>query len=223
LIQLVVGLAPRSQGIVPKHKLGEIAMRTTRLAFCTVIALVGLGAGLAISPAKAEEPNKAQLDAMRQALEKYKDPYKAVHDLYLSTVGCVHYSGEKIEGYMEYAKGAMGVHFVNLTVTGPEPDPMRPNVLIYEPHGKKLRLVAVEWLVPVAAAKKRPSLLGQPFQGPMEGHEPLIPKDFIHYDLHAWLFKDNPLGMFSPTNPNVKCDGYDFSLLEKPTKMVHEQ
>ena len=57
--------------------------------------------------------------------------------------------------------------------------------------------------------------------GPMEGHEPLIPKEFHHYDLHAWLFKDNPEGMFSPTNPDVKCDGYAFSLLEEPTKMVH--
>jgi hypothetical protein len=52
--------------------------------------------------------------------------------------------------------------------------------------------------------------------GPMEGHEPLIPKEYVHYDLHVWLFKDNPLGMFAPTNPNVRCEGYDFSLLEKP-------
>jgi len=34
------------------------------------------------------------------------------------------------------------------------------------------------------------------------------------------LFKDNPLGMFAPTNPNASCDGYDFSLLEEPTMMV---
>jgi hypothetical protein len=199
-------------------------MRTTSLARWVAVALAGfLGASQAMIPAHAEEPNKAELDKLRQALEKYQDPYAAVHDLYLSTVGCVHYSGEKIEGHMDYPKGAMGVHFVNLTVGGPAPDPMRPNVLIYEPDGGKLRLVAAEWLVPVAAAKERPSLFGQPFQGPMEGHEPLIPKDFIHYDLHAWLFKDNPLGMFSPTNPEVKCDGYDFVLLEKPTKMVHAQ
>jgi hypothetical protein len=144
----------------------------------------------------------------------------AVRDLYLSTVGCVRYGGEKIEGHMEYPKGGMGIHFVNVTISGP-PDPMRPNVLIYEPVGGKLRLVAVEWLVPVSAVKERPVLLGQPFQGPMEGHEPLIPKSYHHYDLHAWLFKDNPLGMFAPTNPDVKCEGYDFDLLEQPTKMVH--
>jgi hypothetical protein len=197
-------------------------MRTTSTALCLAIALVGfLGVGRVISPAQAEEPNKAELDALRQAMQKYQDPYVAVRDLYLSTVGCVHYSGEKIEGHMDYPKGAMGIHFVNLTVTGPVPDPMRPNVLIYEPDGKKLRLVAIEWLVPVAAAKERPSLFGQAFQGPMEGHEPLIPQEFVHYDLHAWLFKDNPLGMFSPTNPDVTCEGYDFSILEEPTKMVH--
>jgi hypothetical protein len=124
-----------------------------------------------------------------------------------------------MEGHMDYPKGAMGIHFVNLTVQGP-PDPMKPNVLIYEPVGGKLRLVAAEWLVPLAGTTERPTLFGQPFQGPMEGHEPLIPQAYAHYDLHAWLFKDNPLGMFSPTNPDVSCEGADFSLLEMPTKLV---
>ena len=188
-----------------------------RLGVTVMIALIGMGPG--IGTANADDAQKAQLEAMRQALSKYEDPYVAVRDLYLSTVGCVHYDGSKIEGHMDYPKGAMGVHFVNLTVQGP-PDPMKPNVLIYEPDQGKLKLVAVEWLVPLTAAKERPSLLGQLFQGPMEGHEPLIPQGFHHYDLHAWLFKDNPLGMFSPTNPNVTCDGADFSLLEMPTKLV---
>ena len=77
----------------------------------------------------------------------------------------------KMAGHMEYPKGGMGIHFVNLTIQGPL-DPMRPNVLIYEPVGDKLELVAAEWLVPVTVAKERPVLFGQPFQGPMEGHEP---------------------------------------------------
>ena len=184
-----------------------------RLGAVAVMALVG------VSPAIAEDPSAAEIDAVRQALAKYEDPYVAVRDLYLSTVGCVHYDGTKIEGHMDYPKGAMGVHFVNLTIQGP-PDPMKPNVLIYEPVGTKLKLVAAEWLVPLAVAKERPVLLGQPFQGPMEGHEPLIPAGFHHYDLHAWLFKDNPNGMFSPTNPDVSCENADFSLMEMPTKLV---
>ena len=191
-----------------------------RFGVAGVIALIGMGVGIAT--ANADDVPKADIVAMRKALAKYEDPYVAVRDLYLSTVGCVHYDGTKMEGHMDYPKGAMGVHFVNLTVQGP-PDPTKPNVLIYEPVGKgKLKLVAAEWLVPLAVAKGRPSLLGQPFQGPMEGHEPLIPKDFHHYDLHAWLFKDNPLGMFNPTNPDVSCDSADFTLLEMPTKLVPE-
>ncbi|MGC1898542.1 MAG: hypothetical protein WA716_07510, partial [Pseudolabrys sp.] len=36
------------------------------------------------------------------------------------------------------------------------------------------------------------------------------PKEYVHYDLHAWLFKNNPLGMFAPTNPDVNCEASDF-------------
>lgn len=197
-------------------------MKTSDFVRCFAVALIGFsGAGPILSPAVAEEPSKEQLDAIRQALEKYQDPYVAVHDFYLSTVGCVHFDGVKKEGYMDYDKGGMGIHFVNLTLQGP-PDPLKPNVLLYEPDGKKLRLVGAEWLVPLAAAKGHPTLFGQSFHGPMEGHEPLIPKDFFHYDLHMWLFKDNPLGMFSPTNPDVTCEGADFDLLAEPPKMVPE-
>src|SRR5262245_17536890 len=193
--------------------------KSARYAFVAVLGLALIAA--ALRSAAAQEPYTAQLEALRKSLEKYQDYKVAVRDLYLSTVGCVHYSGEKIPHHMEYPKGAMGVHFVNVTVQGP-PDPMKPNVLIYEPVGKELKLVAVEWLVPLTAdTRQRPSLFGQAFMGPMEGHEPLIPKEFVHYDLHAWLFKNNPLGLFAPTNPDVNCMGYDFGLLEAPTKHVH--
>jgi hypothetical protein len=192
--------------------------RIARLGAVVAMALVGIGQG--IGSAAAEDPPPAELDAIREALSKYKDPYVAVRDLYLSTVACVHYDGTEKEGHMHYPKGAMGIHFVNLTIQGPL-DPMKPNVLIYEPKDGKLELVAVEWLVPLEVAKERPSILGQLFQGPMEGHEPLIRAGFHHYDLHAWLFKDNPNGMFAPTNPDVSCEGAgDFSLLEVGTKMV---
>ncbi len=194
-----------------------LSSNLVRVGAAAIVSLFALGAE--IGAASADEVPQAQIDEMRKALEKYKDPYVAVRDLYLSTVGCVHYDGSTMEGHLNYAKGAMGVHFVNLTILGP-PDPLKPNVLIYEPKDGKLSLVAAEWLVPLAASKERPTLLGQPFQGPMEGHEPLIPQGFHHWDLHAWLFKDNPEGMFSATNPNVSCDGASYDLMEMPTKLV---
>jgi len=46
-------------------------------------------------------------------------------------------------------------------------------------------------------------------------------KEYVHYDQHVWLLKNNPLGMFAPTNPDVNCEGYEYALLEKPTKMIH--
>jgi hypothetical protein len=192
-------------------------MKLSIIARCSLLALLTL----TTTPfATAEEPDKAQIDALKKSLEKYQDYKVGVRDLYLSTVACVLITGKKIPGNVEYAKGGMGVHFPNVTMRGP-PDPMKPNVLIYEPDGKKLRLVAVEWFAPLTPETKvRPSIFGQPFLGPMQGHEPLIPKDFVHYDLHAWLFKDNPLGMFASTNPNVTCKGYDKVLVEDGTKLM---
>ena len=57
--------------------------------------LVATMIGLAwTSASRAEDPPAAEIEKMREALAKYKDPYVAVRDLYLSTVGCVHSSGE---------------------------------------------------------------------------------------------------------------------------------
>ena len=178
--------------------------------------------GMVVPAQHTVQADEVQIDAVRKALEKYKDPYVAIRDLYLSTVACVHYDGSTEEGHLNYPKGAMGIHFVNLTIKGPL-DPMKPNVLIYEPKDGKLNLVAAEWLVPLAVATERPELFGQKFLGPMEGHEPLIPREFHHYDQHVWLFKDNPEGMFSATNSNVSCEDAEFSFLEKPTKLVDVQ
>jgi len=83
-------------------------------------------------------------------------------------------------------------------------------------------VVAVEWLGSLTSeTKKKPTLFGQQFMGPMEGHEPSIQQQFVNYDLHAWIFKPNPIGMFAATNPEVKCEGYEHALLEPPTKHVN--
>lgn len=196
------------------ERLRMILMDCATVVGAIVIAAVSAGAA-------AEESYEGDLDALRQSLAKYQDYRAAVRDLYLSTVGCAHYSGEKLEGHIEYPAGAMGIHFVNATSIGPTIDPARPNVLLYEPVGDELRLVGAEWLVPLTPElTERPTLFGQAFQGPMEGHYPLIPAEFVHYDLHVWLFKENPLGVFSPTNPAVSCDGYDFDMPSHPTRLV---
>ncbi|TIW52329.1 MAG: hypothetical protein E5V56_13520, partial [Mesorhizobium sp.] len=114
--------------------------------------------------AQAEDASKADIEALKKSLAKYEDYTAAIRDLYLSTVGCVYFTGEKIPGTMDYPKGAMGIHFVNVPSVGKKLDPMHPNVLIYEPTKKGLKLVGVEWLVPLTPdVKEAPTLFGQKF------------------------------------------------------------
>jgi hypothetical protein len=163
-----------------------------------------------------------ELENVRKLLDKYRDPIVAVHDGFLSTVGCVAYPQGGMEGAMRYAPGAMGVHFINMGYIGPTLDPSKPQVLIYEPVGDKLQLVAAEWFMPAdIAGGKAPSIFGQVLGGPMEGHKPLMPEGLHHYDLHVWLWKTNTEGVFSPTNPAVKCPKTGYSFDEAAPKMVH--
>lgn len=144
--------------------------RVVRAALFVVAVVVASDA--AAADARGLSPD---MERLRAALAPYNDPVKAVHDGYFSTLGCV-----------EYPSGAMGVHFLNPALIGPEPDPMKPVLLLYEPDGERLRLVAVEWLIPLATGiKSQPQLFGRPFDGPMEGHEPLLRLALHHYDLHV--------------------------------------
>ncbi len=180
--------------------------------------------------AQATAPNSSTgtptVDQVRAALDKYQDPVVAVRDGYLSTLGCIAYTAGGHEGMghamtMEYKAGGMGVHFLNLSLVGPALDPLKPQVLIYEPVGDRLKLAAAEWFVPAPLAPNGPpSILGKALEGPMEGHEPVIPATLHHYDLHVWLWKTNPYGMFSPTNPDVKCPTGPYSFQDGPPKLV---
>jgi hypothetical protein len=179
----------------------------------------------AAQPALAQnKPLTPELQSVRKLLDKYNDPIVAVHDGFYSSVGCISYPNGGGEGAMKYAPGAMGVHFLNMANVGPKLDPAKPQVLIYEPNGDKLKLVAAEWFMPTeVAGGKAPTIFGQELGGPMEGHRPLMPDGLHHYDLHVWLWKTNPEGVFSPTNPAVKCPATGYSFTEAAPKMVHSQ
>ena len=206
----------------------DVAARLRTVAWSlAVLAFVITAASLPLNTLRAQagrtgDPQLSpELMAARAALDKYKDPILAVHDGYFSTVGCLAYSeGMSGHGSMDYKPGGMGVHFLNATNIGPKLDPMKPQVLLYEPVGDKLQLVAAEWFVPTEVSKDAPSIFGQTLQGPMEGHEPLLPAALHHWDLHVWLWKSNPSGLFSSTNPNVTCPKTGYSFNEKPPKMA---
>jgi hypothetical protein len=96
--------------------------------------------------------------------------------------------------------GGMGFHygrteFINGSVRVDEPE-----LLLYEPEKNgRLRLVAVEYIVPLTAwtAPNPPRLFGRDFK---------VNAAFGIWALHAWVWEDNPSGMYADWNPRVNCD-----------------
>lgn len=165
---------------------------------------IATGAALAVSAVVYAEvagaaPPSDSLAAIRQATAKYHDPAAAVAAGYVPTDVCV---------TNEDGSAVMGYHYLNHELMGPGIDLRRPEALLYQPDGDGGRkLVAVEYLAfdedsDLATDDDRPFLLDEPFDGPMEGHEPGMP---VHYDLHVWVWQHNPAGMFAEYNPRGRC------------------
>jgi hypothetical protein len=142
----------------------------------------------------------------RDATAIYNDPAAALaagYDLLTdaSNTACIDMPG----------MGAMGVHYVKTAlVQSGTLDPTRPQALVYEvqPNGQ-LHLVALEYVVFQAAwdaahGGTPPTLFGQKFMLNPDGNRFGLP---AFYSLHAWIFKRNPTGTFSPWNPDVHCGG----------------
>ena len=93
----------------------------------------------------------------------------------------------------------MGVHYINGDLLDATVDITKPEALVYEldATGQVAGLVAHEYIVPVDAwtAKQPPSLFGMDFH-----RHPTLPL----WVLHAWLWKDNPAGVFEDWNPAVR-------------------
>ncbi|MGV9453619.1 hypothetical protein [Streptomyces sp. NPDC003635] len=98
--------------------------------------------------------------------------------------------------------GGMGYHYFN-TDNVDKLTPETPAALLYEdtPEGGR-RLVGVEWIANAATHKSAPTMFGQTFKGPRAYTEPL---NGNFYTLHAWIYKENPNGLFGLWNPKVKC------------------
>ncbi len=171
----------------------------SRASRVLAVLLIAIGVAAAAAPAQARPAGadvRRSLAEVRRATARYHDVNKAVADGYVPTQVCV---------------PQMGLHYLNPPLLDdPALDPTKPEIIIYAPGPNgKLRLVAVEWWSAdldqdLATDAGRPSLFGVPFDGPMPGHHPGMP---VHFDLHAWIWKHNPAGMFTAFNPTVSCPG----------------
>ena len=105
--------------------------------------------------------------------------------------------------------GAMGIHYVKgALVKSATIDAARPQALVYERTADgRLELAAVEYVVLQAdwdaAHPSALTLFGQTFMLTGADNRYGLP---AFYSLHAWVWKDNPSGMFSMWNPGASCD-----------------
>ncbi|MDP9067808.1 MAG: hypothetical protein M3N53_05615 [Actinomycetota bacterium] len=143
-------------------------------------------------------------DRLARQMERLRQVTGAYHNEALAIAG----GFERDDHCVASPEGGMGYHYV-------DPDRIdsvvlkdQPEGLLYAPglNGTRV-LTGVEYFKvdedqDLATADDRPTLFGRPFDGPMPGHGPGMP---VHYDLHVWVWRSNPNGIFEQWNPRVTC------------------
>jgi hypothetical protein len=192
-------------------------MRTSVVLVVVLCAACGAepdSADLAIAEeSQALSPTlRSKLGRARAATARYHDVKVALADGFVPSGTCV-----------ELPDGAMGVHYVNFDrLLEPSLDVTKPEVLLYLPTRKGVRLIGIEYVsvllvngqpyfgcgvdnnsCPPPGTPPGPVLFeGAPFDGPMAGHEPQMP---WHFDQHVWIWSRNPSGTFAQANPSLSC------------------
>jgi hypothetical protein len=178
-------------------------MNTKQLAV-TAAVTIAIAASMPVAQSQSEhhqgespEVSPGLVRAVRQVTQKFQDVNAATAAGYVSTESCA--SGPN--------QGAMGVHYVNeALIADGVLDVQRPEILVYEPHGGQLQLVAVEFLVDAqqwdAANEGQPVVGGQLLNYVAAPNRLRLP---AHYELHVWAWKRNTSGIFADWNPRVSC------------------
>ncbi|NEA68145.1 hypothetical protein [Streptomyces sp. SID12488] len=210
-------------------------MPRRQLKVAVALATAAASLSLAVAPAHSAPVDPADPTVWTESAKtlegtaKYQYAPSAVADGYKPvfcgahpTLGGMgfHYINEKLYGSLDPAKPAALLYEDRANedwmdeasdaswVDGLDtPDGGTPPVGTPSADADSRRLVAAEWIVvdkdqDLATDDDRPSMFGVPFDGPMLGHAPGMP---IHYDLHAWVWKNNPSGTFARWNPTVTC------------------
>lgn len=171
-------------------------------------ALLALAGALALLPAAADASShvpghsagpdagtvadQQDVAAAMLATAAFQDVEAAEAAGYVSTL-------EVLGCFEDAERGGMGLHYLNEALLDADVDIAAPEALVYEldAAGELVGLVAHEYIVPVDAwtGDDPPSLFGVDFH-----QHPVLPL----WVLHAWLWKDNPTGLFQDWNPAVR-------------------
>lgn len=143
----------------------------------------------------AEKSGRDDLAPLRRATARYQRVEVAEADGYTLVSGLDHC-------FTNQPAGDMGFHYIDTANLDLSLDPLRPEAMVYAPGPDgRLTLGAVEFIVPAAAwddaGNTEPPVV-------LDRHLHLNEKLGV-YVLHAWIFRNNPAGMFEDWNPAVSC------------------
>lgn len=134
----------------------------------------------------------ARLAEANLATAAFQDVEEAEAAGYVSTL-------ETLACHENPGVGGMGLHYLDESLMDATVDATAPEALVYEldDNGDIAGLVAHEYIVPMDSwtDDEPPTLFGQDYT-----QHPVLPI----WKLHAWVWKDNPAGMFEDYNPKVR-------------------
>ncbi|HCY77621.1 MAG TPA: hypothetical protein DHV28_17045 [Ignavibacteriales bacterium] len=143
--------------------------------------------------------------------KQYNLPPVTMAELQLAKIATARYNNIEnaiADGYVDIniVVPGMGHHYLKVENLNETFEIDKPEILVYSPHPVtgKMRLVAVEYAVPVILSANAPDGFTGAFDewGVFEG-DPTTPDDNL-WTLHAWVWEYNPDGVFAPMNPNVQ-------------------
>jgi hypothetical protein len=172
-------------------------MRKTHLPALSAIAVMAMAlAGSAVAKAPTLKDVRQATDKFHRLAVAKADGRAALKDA--AGITCI-----------DDPDGGMGIHYVKGSIVQDGKIRARtPEAVIYEPLANgKMRLVAVEYVVFQDAwdktHSKPPRLFGREFEAVGADNRYGLPP---FYELHAWIWKHNPRGMFDDWNPRVSCE-----------------
>ncbi len=189
------------------HVVRKLAMAVIAAATGAALFAAAPQAHPGHDPEELGHGGRAELSPeVRRELRKARRATRAFREVAVARAAGYRRTGECTD---DPKYGGMGVHYENVELVADGVlDVERPEVLVYQRAATgKLELGAVEYFQAdvdqdLATDPDRPELFGVPFDGPMLGHSPVMP---VHYDLHVWLYRGNPAGLFAMWNPRVSC------------------
>ena len=164
---------------------------TNLTAVILAAAITGACAGHSVGTANPGHETSAEIDALRAATRPLASLDSAVVAGYPRTVA---------DCLVHEHHGAMGYHHLNRSYLAHDIEIAKPQILLYErmPDGA-YQLNGVEFIIPYRLWPRdsvAPTLMGQT----------LHQEDNLKFwYLHAWVWRENPKGVFANFHPDVTC------------------